>query len=152
MFRPPRNRVKQILVDERYNNRNKAQNLPANNQVNETTLEKVIFLCNRKCQMCQKQHLIPGKYFRCTVTKKSYAIRQHLDCNVRNVIYLITCNACQKQYVGSTTNLKTRFANYKSNIKLVNKSCTCVQHFGREHNRLDFRIQPIEKVYTVESL
>ena len=102
--------------------------------------------------MCQKQHLIPGKYFRCTVTKKSYAIRQHLDCNVRNVIYLITCNACQKQYVGSTTNLKTRFANYKSNIKLVNKSCTCVQHFGREHNWLDFRIQPIEKVYLSEEL
>ena len=144
--------LKQILVDERYNNRNKAQNLPANNQVNETALEKGIFLCNRKCQMCQKQHLIPGKYFRCTVTKKSYAIRQHLDCNVRNVIYLITCNACQKQYVGSTTNLKTRFANYKSNIKLVNKSCTCVQHFGREHNWLDFRIQPIEKVYLSEEL
>ena len=51
--------LKQILVDERYNNRNKAHNLPANDQVNETALEKGIFLYNRKCQMCQKQHSIP---------------------------------------------------------------------------------------------
>ena len=27
-----------------------------------------------------------------------------------------------------------------------------MQHFGREHNWLDFRIQPIEKVYLSEEL
>ena len=145
--------LKQILVDQRYNDRNKvASNLPANIPDDETAPEKGIFLCNKRCQMCQNQHIIPGKHFHCTVTNKNYKIRQHLDCNVRNVIYLITCNSCQKQYVGSTTNLKTRFTNYKSNIKLVNKSCSCVQHFGKVHNWSNFRIQPIEKVYLQDDM
>ena len=141
--------LKQLLVDQRYNDRNK---IPKPTRTNEPALEKGIFLCNRKCQMCQNKHLIPGKYFRCSVTNKQYMIKQRLDCNVRSVIYLVTCNSCQKQYVGSTMNLKNRFTNYKSDIKQVKKSCTCVQHFGKVHNWSDFRIQPIEKVHLMEDL
>ena len=103
--------LKQILVDQRYNNRNKASNSIG---ALETTEEKGIFLCGKKCQMCQNKHLIPGKHFRCTVTNKNYKIKQHLDCNVRNVIYLITCNTCQKQYVGSTTTLVVKNKSVKS--------------------------------------
>ena len=102
--------------------------------------------------MCQNRFIIPRKHFRCTVTNKKYNIKQHLDCNVRNVIYLITCNFCQKQYVGSTKNLKTRFTNYKSDIKQSKKSCTCVQHFGKVHNWSDFRIQPIEQVHLTDEM
>ena len=141
--------LKKILVDQRYNNRNKP--LSSNGSI-ETLEEKGIFVCNRKCQMCQNKHLIPGKHFHCTVTKKNYTIKQHLDCNVRNVIYLITCNTCQKQYVGSTTNFKTRFTLYKSDIKLLKKSCTCIQHFGKFHSWSDFRIQPIEQVHISDDL
>ena len=71
---------------------------------------------------------------------------------MRNVIYLITCKTCQKQYVGSTTNFKARCTLYKSDIKLVKKSCSCVQHFGKTHSWSDFQIQPIEKVYLSEEL
>ena len=64
--------LKQILVDQRYNDRNKvASNLPANIDDDETAPEKGIFLCNKKCQMCQNQHIIPGKHFHCTVTNKN---------------------------------------------------------------------------------
>ena len=141
--------LKQILVDQRYNDRNK---VPKPQGAHESTGEKGIFLCNRKCQMCQNKHLIPGKQFRCSVTKKNYTIRQHLHCNVRNVIYLITCKICQKQYVGSTTNFKTRFTLYKSDIKQLKKSCTCIQHFGKTHNWSDFQIQPIEQVHISDDL
>lgn len=141
--------LKQILVDQRYNQRNKVSNPQGALVTNE---EKGIFLCNRKCQLCQNGHLITGKHFRCSVTKKKYSIKQHLDCNVRNVIYLITCKTCQKQYVGSTTNFKARCTLYKSDIKLVKKSCSCVQHFGKTHSWSDFQIQPIEKVYLSEEL
>ena len=141
--------LKQILVDKRYNQRNKVSNPQGALVTNE---EKGIFLCNRKCQLCQNGHLITGKHFRCSVTKKKYSIKQHLDCNVRNVIYLITCKTCQKQYVGSTTNFKARCTLYKSDIKLVKKSCSCVQHFGKTHSWSDFQIQPIEKVYLSEEL
>ena len=33
----------------------------------------------------------------------SYPINYHLDCNSRNVVYLISCKVCGVQYVGSTT-------------------------------------------------
>ena len=45
-----------------------------------------------------------------------YKIREglHLDCNSENVIYLITCKKCKKQYVGSCiTRFRTRFNNYR---------------------------------------
>ena len=144
--------LKQILVDQRYNDRNKSSNSPSFAFQNESAADEGVFICNRKCQMCQNNFLIPGKHFRCTVTNKKYKIKQHLDCNARNVIYLITCSTCQKQYVGSTTNLKTRFTNYKSDIKQSKKSCTCVQHFGKIHNWTDFKIQPIELVHMTNGM
>ena len=60
--------LKQILVDQRYNNRNKASNSIG---ALETTEEKGIFLCGKKCKMCQNKHLIPGKHFRCAVKNKN---------------------------------------------------------------------------------
>ena len=144
--------LKQILVDQRYNDRNKLFTTPTVVCQNNAATESGVFLCEKKCQMCQNSFIIPGKHFRCTVTNKKYSIKQHLDCNARNVIYLITCNFCQKQYVGSTKNLKARFTNYKSDIKQSKKSCTCIQHFGKVHNWSDFRIQPIELVYLTDEM
>ena len=38
-----------------------------------------------------------------------------LDSNSENVVYLITCKKCKKQYVGSCiTRFRTRFNNYRS--------------------------------------
>ena len=44
-------------------------------------------------------------------------IGQHINCKSKNVIYLVTCNKCSLQCVGSTsTELKVRFRNDKSSI------------------------------------
>ena len=40
--------------------------------------------------------------FKSYVTGESYKIRQKLDCNSENVIYLVECKKCRKQGVGST--------------------------------------------------
>ena len=49
----------------------------------------------------------------------TFIINHHLSCNSRNVVYLLTCNCCGKQYVGSTTTrFRDRFNQYKSNINL----------------------------------
>ena len=38
-----------------------------------------------------------------------------LNCDSKNVIYLLNCRICQAQYIGSTkTKFRTRFNNYKS--------------------------------------
>ena len=36
-------------------------------------------------------------------TGTSYTINRSLDCNSRNIVYLISCKVCGFQYVGSTT-------------------------------------------------
>ena len=54
--------------------------------------------------------------------KETFRIKSDtLDCNSKNVVYLITCKTCSKQYVGSTvTKFRTRFNNYKMADKYYN--------------------------------
>ena len=67
----------------------------------------------KRCKMC--------KYVKDTDTfsdgqgQNNYDIRgDKMNCSSRNVVYLVTCKTCQKQYVGSTTTkFRRRFANYK---------------------------------------
>ena len=68
---------------------------------------------------------------------------QHfLTCNTKNIIYLIVCKCCDKQYIGSATGFKERFQIRKSDIntgkvrckvasRLLNvcKSATCKTEF-----------------------
>ena len=59
-----------------------------------------------------------GKLFKSTRTKKSYKIKQKLDCESDWVIYLITCKKCSGQYVGkSKTIFKLRHSNHKQEVK-----------------------------------
>ena len=80
--------------------------------------ENGIYKCgNINCDICNVLYL--SNEFQSTVTGKRYHINFKLDCNSINVIYLLTCKRCRKQYVGSTvTKFRLRFNQYKSNIKL----------------------------------
>ena len=50
--------------------------------------------------------------------KKSYKINFIFDCNSSDVIYLLSCKICGRQYTGTTvTRFRERFNQYKSNIK-----------------------------------
>ena len=63
-----------------------------------------------------------GDTFECSNTGKQYKINFSFNCNSRNVVYLLTCKICEKQYVGSTvTKFRSRFNQYKSNINLYGK-------------------------------
>ena len=55
--------------------------------------------CNRKCDMC-KIFLVVSPDFTCFATKWKYSIKGILKCDSRNIIYLIFCKCCGKQYVG----------------------------------------------------
>ena len=58
-----------------------------------------------------------GTVFRNNKTGKEFSINYDLNCNSRNVIYLITCSKCKIQYVGSTSAaFRTRFNNHKSRV------------------------------------
>ena len=55
----------------------------------------------RACMICPK--LSVSRRFKSTFTGLSYNIRHHLNCQSCYVVYLVTCWACQVQYVGKTT-------------------------------------------------
>ncbi len=67
------------------------------------------------CRFCPKKDK-PSK-FRSSVTGRLYKNPPY-TCNTRNVIYLITCNLCKKQYVGeSYRTFKERMMEHEGYVK-----------------------------------
>ena len=65
---------------------------------NNCSIEK----CNRRCDIC-KNFLVLSTEFTCHATKRKYKIRGFLTCNTKNIIYLIACKCCGKQYIDTKT-------------------------------------------------
>ena len=70
------------------------------------------------CQVCKL--LIKGNKFSNMSKTRDYNLRKGtLHCNSCNVVYLMTCKTCEKQYVGcTTTRFRKRLNNYKSKLRL----------------------------------
>jgi len=90
--------------------------------------------CSKKCDTCAHSEEICN--FQSKWDGRRWYIRKHLTCSTPNVVYVIKCTLHPDSvYVGSTKNLKTRWANHKSDCKLnkVQKSSVanhvhCVSH------------------------
>ena len=120
----------------------------------KTTYEKPgVTICGTKnCEICHILH--QGDTFESSNTGKQYKINFSFNCNSRNVVYLLTCKICEKQYVGSTvTKFRSRFNQYKSNINLYGKGQRgfmqepLIEHFfSNKHNgsHKDIKVQIID--------
>lgn len=84
--------------------------------------------CQKICDLCD--HLLHTDSFTCLANNRIYKIRKSLSCHPDYVIYLIWCQNCKKQGVGSTDNLKKRWANYKSHNNKSVDSCCITTHFN----------------------
>jgi hypothetical protein len=106
--------------------------------------ERFVRKCNHpRCSTCQ--HLQCQPTFTSTKTKISYPIRHHFTCKSNNLIYLITCTKCKKQYVGMTTKqLNTRVNHHRTSI--FNKQRTYLHsHFNLpDHNINNLKVQAID--------
>ena len=63
---------------------------------------------NRRCDIC-KNFFVLSTEFTCDATKRKYKIRGFLICNLSDIIYLIACKCCGKQYIGTATSFKEKF-------------------------------------------
>ena len=96
--------------------------------------------CNKKnCEICDI--VVAGDEFRSSYNGKTFKINFPFDCNSQNVIYLLTCKHCLKQYVGSTiTKFRQRFNQYKSNFNIYQQGrrdlqqLFLIEHFFTEHH------------------
>ena len=66
--------------------------------------------------------------FTCHATKRKYKIGGFLICNTKNIIYLIVCKCCSKQYIGSSTGFKERFRISKSDFNTSKIRCGVASH------------------------
>ena len=77
-------------------------------------------------------------------TKFVFKIRQDLNCSSNNLIYLVQCKECDKQYIGQTKrSLRHRVNNHRSDILNLRKT-TVSHHFNSGRCCFeDFKIVPI---------
>jgi len=57
--------------------------------------------CNRpNCKYCIK--IKKTKNFKSSITQEKFKKKQIGDCETRNIIYMVSCSLCRKQYIGQT--------------------------------------------------
>ena len=111
-----------------------------------SSLEK----CQKRCDICTN-FLVALTKFTCFATECKYKVKAILKCTSKNVIYLISCTCCGKQYIGSAIGFKERFRVHKSDINTGKVRCEVANHllnaFHSESNKFEYlQIQLIEKV------
>ena len=83
---------------------------------------------------------------------RRWLIKQHLTCKTPFVIYLLFCKIHNEYYTGSTKNLKFRWAQHKSDIKLKRENkCRLTQHVLRLQHPEDVDV-PFLEIYAVEAV
>ena len=97
--------------------------------------------------MCR--HIKIGKEFESSVTGKIYQVKATANCKSRNVVYVIECKRCKKQYVGETENaLHIRMNGHRSDIKHQRLEKPVAKHFNsKDHSLEDVSIFVIEQIH-----
>lgn len=97
-----------------------------------------------RCQAC-RLHAPPSKTYKINNTGQTFNISGNITCETKTIIYLITCRACNKQYIGETgRGLRDRLNNHKSDIKNQRRTPVAVHFNQPKHSILDLKITPIE--------
>ena len=105
-----------------------------------------------KCATCT--HLNCNTYFKSTTTGIQYPLRHSFTCASSNIIYLITCMKCKKQYVGlTTTQLNQRTNRHRTNI--INDKTIyiiCIHFNFPDHKLSHVSVQAIDTAPTIQEL
>ena len=109
--------------------------------VAHTLAEKTVSLANT--------YLTDKTSYTFHATGETRPITNHIDCNSKNVIYMIQCNQCSKQYIGETKRrLKDRFNEHRrpvDNPSNISKPTTVSEHFlTNDHSANDITLIPLE--------
>ena len=99
-----------------------------------------------RCITC-RYHANGSNHFQSENNKTQYKLKDKIYCKSTNLVYLITCRLCKKQYVGETgRTLRDRLNDHRSAIK-NNKKTPIAIHFNMlNHSVLDLSIMPIELI------
>lgn len=100
---------------------------------------------NTKCKACN--YIVESSTFHSTHNHRQFTLKNSFTCKSTNIIYLITCKKCNKQYVGETgRSLAQRITDHISYIKLHKDNPTGLHFNLPEHQITHLSIQPIEQI------
>ena len=105
--------------------------------LNFTSLTPGFFKCNstRGCNVCKFS--TNTSHFYSHTNKTTFDITNNITCKSSNIIYLINCTRCHKQYVGETkTSLRLRFNNHLSTVR-HNKDYPIAIHFNSDQHSIN---------------
>ena len=107
--------------------------------------------CPKSCTLC-KNFLRESKDFTSPKTAQNFKIRSRIDCNTKQVIYLILDLKCKEIfYIGYTTDcMAVRWRNHKSHIKKGIKSCELASHFAQHSNSIHKIDKSSQSTFTSE--
>ena len=109
------------------------------------------FCQNSRCITCK--HLDCNNYLKSTTTGFCYPIRHRFSCTSSNIIYLITCKKCKKQYVGRTTNQLNHRLNPHHTSIINNKTMYLYIHFNfPDHSFEHLSVQAIDQASSWQEL
>ena len=117
---------------------------------NEPDLEYFAQPCeNPYCHTCE--YVTECSSVTSNTTQFVFKIRQNLTCSSSNIIYLVQCKECDKQYIGQTKrSLRLRTNNHRADIVNERKT-TIANHFNKGRCSLeDFQIIPIYQCPTLQ--
>ena len=147
----PKNKL--IAADRRRKNLGEIYKptIPRKKIVNVGNNEQGFTVCTGRCDTCKHSKnttAITSKW-----DKRVWKIRGDIKCSSKNVIYIVECTVHDNfMYVGSTMDLKKRWANHKSDAKNgKSNKCFVAKHYNNlvhpsDTNISCLRIIPIEIV------
>ena len=95
-----------------------------------------------RCKTCN--HIQPGSKVK--KGQDTYDIRGHFTCQSRNIIYLLTCNICNKKYVGETEQtLNGRCRGHESNMRANSDNILSKLYKEYNHTSEDYAVTAIDK-------
>ena len=107
--------------------------------------------CDKNCETCKS--IIEGSTIEIKSTGKVFKVKYNMDCNTRNLIYVMICEGCGEQYVGETSNpLKTRMTVHRQQIRTPELRQLNVSKHIAECGNGSFKIFPIYKMNTESTI
>jgi len=83
-----------------------------------------------RCLLC-KNHLIESSNFMFRPKNINFVVKRAMSCKSKNVLYVLECNSCNKQYIGETSCFRSRMNLHKSHIRsLTNDSLFVSKHIA----------------------
>ena len=107
--------------------------------------------CNR-CPICP--FVNTGQTAKTTQTNYRVDINMSVDCQTKNIIYLLGCKKCNAQYIGEThRTLQDRFSEHLGYARNKHTNKVTGEHFSKKgHKETDMTITIVEKLHNSSSL